>query len=247
LRRSGKTKPDTAPTDTYKEHVDKRTGEVKQIPLGIDPGFEYTPGQSAIQYKSLNFIEKWPENSAPIPIGFGQKPELPTASIITQDDLLVDGLTDQAYVQAFMAQFEGQSELYKDVLGEPLLISDELFKNNKGELKVSKNGVRHRYLKLLANALKEPDEVWGLLEPDFNRPGKYRLKRRYIKRWIIEETEQPVHGFSAFEYGQGAWTGSTIFVPFKRKGKQKIPARDAYLEAQRAGILLYSLVNNDEG
>lgn len=41
----GKTKPDTAPPIKTREWTNRRTGEVMQIPLGIDPGFDYNPGK----------------------------------------------------------------------------------------------------------------------------------------------------------------------------------------------------------
>lgn len=44
LRAMGKSGPDQAPPVQRREWVNKRTGEVMQIPLGIDPGFDYNPG-----------------------------------------------------------------------------------------------------------------------------------------------------------------------------------------------------------
>jgi len=44
LERLGKKGPDKAPTDGSREFVDKVTGEVHQVPKGIDPGFDFTPG-----------------------------------------------------------------------------------------------------------------------------------------------------------------------------------------------------------
>ena len=41
----GKTGPDTAPPIKTREWTNRRTGEVMQVPLGIDPGFAYNPGQ----------------------------------------------------------------------------------------------------------------------------------------------------------------------------------------------------------
>ena len=242
LKRLGKTTPDPAPSISYKEHIDKRTGEVKQIPKGIDPGFEYTPNQSVLRQRSLTQHEP-PTKLANIPIGPNIKPELPSPTPIKPNDILDDGLTDQQYVDHFMDQFGSKSLVFSDVLGEPLQINDLLFKDAKGELKVSKDNVRHRYMKLLAKAIISPDEVWGILEPDISRPGKYRLKRRFIARWVLETEgdapNQPVHGFSAFEYGKGLWSGSTSFVNFTKKGRNKSTARDSYLEKQREGVLLY--------
>jgi SPP1 gp7 family putative phage head morphogenesis protein len=43
LQAMGKT-PDKAPPVKRREWVNKRTGEVMQVPLGIDPGWDYNPG-----------------------------------------------------------------------------------------------------------------------------------------------------------------------------------------------------------
>lgn len=237
LKRLGKSGPDAAPGDTYYEHLDKRTGELQPIPKGIDPGFDYTPGVSQLAHSTPRFLEQWPEKIRPIPFGPVAKPVLPAATAVSQSDILPDGLTDEEYVNAFLVQFD--EELFVDRLGEPLAINDYLFRDRSGQLKVSKDKLRHRYMKLLAGALKEPDEIWGILEPDHARPGKYRLKRRYIKRWVQTESGQPIQGFSAFEFGQGVWTGNTIFTPHRKRQGQRVPENDSYLEKQREGVLLY--------
>lgn len=45
LERAGKTGPDQAPNDGTYEWVDKKSGEIHEIPRGIDPGWAYNPGQ----------------------------------------------------------------------------------------------------------------------------------------------------------------------------------------------------------
>lgn len=45
LRGMGKVGPDRAPPVKRREWLNKRTGEVMQVPLGIDPGWDYNPGK----------------------------------------------------------------------------------------------------------------------------------------------------------------------------------------------------------
>lgn len=248
-QRLKKTGPDATPEIKTYEHLDKRTGELVPVPKGVDPGFAYTPGKSWLRHQTPQFKENWQSSiedkkQPTIPAGPVVKPELPPATVVDDADVMPDGLSDEEYVEAFLAEFgaDAQGLIFKDALGEPLAINDLLFRDASGALKVGKDKLRHRYVKLLARALKAPDEIWGLLEPDYTRPGKYRLKRRYIARWELSESGQPVHGFSAFEFGQGIWTGNTLFTPNRRRGKQKVPERIAYLENQREGILLYSRI-----
>ena len=45
LQALGKAEPDSAPDVTTREWVDKKTGEVHDVPVGIDPGWDYNPGK----------------------------------------------------------------------------------------------------------------------------------------------------------------------------------------------------------
>lgn len=45
LKRMGKKGPDTAPEIKYREYTD-RDGNIKKVPVGIDPGFDYNPGKA---------------------------------------------------------------------------------------------------------------------------------------------------------------------------------------------------------
>ncbi|QIB34757.1 phage minor head protein [Ancylobacter pratisalsi] len=45
LSRMGKSGPDTAPVIDTRPWRNPRTGEIKHVPIGIDPGFDYNPGQ----------------------------------------------------------------------------------------------------------------------------------------------------------------------------------------------------------
>lgn len=46
LQRMGKAGPDTAPPVEYRDWRVPATGELKRIPVGIDPGFGYNPGEA---------------------------------------------------------------------------------------------------------------------------------------------------------------------------------------------------------
>lgn len=49
LRKLGKSGPDKAPSSPTREWLNPRTKEVRQIPEGIDPGWDYHPGRSRQQ------------------------------------------------------------------------------------------------------------------------------------------------------------------------------------------------------
>ena len=47
LERLGKTGADPTPAVAAREWVDKHTGQVRQVPVGIDPGWAYSPGRTS--------------------------------------------------------------------------------------------------------------------------------------------------------------------------------------------------------
>lgn len=49
LQKQGKSAPDTAPADGMREHLVTHTGELVILPKGIDYGWDYAPGRSAVQ------------------------------------------------------------------------------------------------------------------------------------------------------------------------------------------------------
>lgn len=234
LKRTGK-KLGTAPVLEYRDHVDKRTGEVLRIPKGIDPGFDVRPGSSWQRHATLKPGDANPAEVIP----FGRRTTLPmpAPTSVSAGQLLPEGLTDADYARAFLAEFAGP--VFIDKIGEPIAINEFLFQRADGTWKIDKDGVRHRYLRLLANAIIEPDEIWTQLEPDQTNIGQYRLKRRYLKHWTIEENGQQVPGLSAFEYVNGVWSGSTIFAPLSKRGGGRLAPRMDYMEKQRQGVLLY--------
>lgn len=68
LALAGKTKPDKAPPIRRREWVNKRTGEVMQVPLGIDPGWDYNPGASTRpRAAASNLLQK--VAGVPAPLG----------------------------------------------------------------------------------------------------------------------------------------------------------------------------------
>nr|WP_067289861.1 PBECR2 nuclease fold domain-containing protein [Marinobacterium profundum] len=233
LKRLGKTAPDTAPADEFREFVDKRSGEVRQIPLGIDPGFDHRPGESWLRHNSPSQVQQWPAGQSPIPFGQPDATPMPSPTQVRPQQLLDAGLSDDAYIDAFVGEFHAagtlapERQVFRDVLGEPLLISEQLFQDARGQRTAAPFGsasIDPQHLPLLAQAIQQPDEIWAALEPDLAVPGKYRLTRRYLSRWITAEGQQLL---TRWVQGQGLWHGATGV------------ATEAELAALRQGVLLY--------
>lgn len=93
---------------------------------------------------------------------------------------------------------------------------------------------RVEYINLLAMTVIEPDEIWWVWVKDHGDKGRWRLKRRYLRAFEVEGTDE--FGVAVFEWGKTGWTGSTAFM-----GTQKTEAaREAYFDKQRAGRLVFS-------
>ena len=229
LEREG-IRPSKAPDDGTYEWVDKRTGEVHTVPKGVDPGFDYAPGRAA------NRAALTPKKAGPR--GFQPFPDQPRANDLPPEprpvgqDLLMPAGRDEAdYVNAFLEMFgvgAGESLQYADAAGGRVEISEVLFRTAGGLYKVTKAG-RERYVRLLARAIQDPDEiwlVWGRVGGSAGRP-KVVLRRRYIARFNVQGEETPA--LVVFERDARTWNGVTAFAP----------DRAPYLSGQRMGRRVY--------
>lgn len=207
----------------------KRTG------LWADVGWDYNPGASWLKPFAPPPLDDLPRTFAPGVV----LPGLPTATRVKTSALLPDGLAPEEYARAFLAEFDaepGRGLIFEDAAGGALAIDEALFKDGAGKWKVNKNG-RAPYLRLIAQAVKAPDEIWLRWEALRDKPGAYSLKRRYIKSFEIEgEDGTTQFGLGVFEFGKDGWTGSTAMVA---KPDRSQAARERYIQAQRDGFLLF--------
>jgi hypothetical protein len=218
LRRLGKDGPDKAPASPEVEHVigTRSPGGPRTVrtPEGIDPGFEYPPGAS--RYASAQPPEQpapgAPRNStggAGLP---NTRPldELPPPRRAPASRLLPKGLSDDEYVSRYLDEFGATAEspvVFKDVVGEALVIGRELFSGRSGKPKVQKRG-REVFVLLLADALREPDEVWVRLEWNESQ-RRAMVRRRYVARFQVAGQDAPM--LAVFERGLDGWWGITTF------------------------------------
>lgn len=231
LRRRGKDGPDTAPPVEWETRRIGTRGpnpRTVRVPKGVDPGFAYPPGQSWQRAMTPAEAGGALDLGRPIP-AHPARDRLPPARVLGRDSLLSADTPDAAAIDAFLAEFDGQlsdTGLFTDAAGSPLAISDALFRDGEGRLKVAKRG-RKPYLKVLAHAIMAPDEVWVALDPLRNEPGRYLLRRRYLARYQIEGEAAPV--VAVFEWSEPVWDGVTGFKADDLR----------YLEKQRYGVRLY--------
>jgi len=228
--------------------TDKRSGEIrkttvtgikvtgadgKPVTFAPDAGFSFNAGKAWAKPFTPPPLDSLPRTFLP-----GQAlPGMPAPEHFAASRGTPSGLADEEYARRFVAEFDGQlaGGVFFDVMGEALPINVYLFKDGKGAWKVLKNG-RERYLPMLADTIKNPDEIWLAWQPV--KSGGHVLRRRMIKQFNIEGSVTP--GLAVFEEGADGWTGVTVFqVDEEYVKRHGYSSAGDYLNAQRGGFLLY--------
>lgn len=135
------------PTDETYEWTNPRTGEIEDVPRGIDPGWNYSPGESWVQARSPEMVDELTPAVIPSTRLFGDDPiEPPSPRRMSRSLLLDEGLTEEQYAETFLRRFGADLQTpytFTDVVGERLPVSDALFRNRRtGALKANKRGSR---------------------------------------------------------------------------------------------------------
>lgn len=207
-----------------------------RVPKGIDPGFEYSPGQSRLanSVPQLRTRDLVPSPSAAPAHGQGlpnRQPSgpLPQPRPVPAKRLLPANVPAAKAVTQFLSEFgatDAAPAVFRDVTGDALVIGREMFSGAKTGAIALPQQIKTRELLLLAEAIKTPDEIWARLEwqPD---QGKAVLRRRFLAHVQVKGKADPA--VAVFDQGADGWTGVTGFVDDSEQ----------YLEALRLGVLLY--------
>lgn len=226
-------------TKNTRRYRNKRTGQTELIPKGVAPGFNYNVGKTHMRALTP------PPQSGPVGVPriltSDTGASLNTPATVSMPDprptpgdrVLPTGLTDREYISRFLSEFgatSAQPAVFTDVIGERLVISEDLFRDRQGRLKP---GTRRRQsMLLLADTIKDPDEIWWhweenkVLSREANEPV-YELRRRYLSRRVVGDEDQPL--IVVFDVGESGWQGVTG-VASERAGN---------LVRSRAGVLAW--------
>lgn len=222
LARGKAAKVDVAPPDDARVVTDPLTGDVRQVPAGISDGWDHQPGdgwERGLVPPHAAALDPLPAIAEPIGVPVGRPGQDAGAAV-------------DAFLEAFGAQRgPGGARLWRDAAGQAVTISEELFQDPQGRSKISRRGVdRAMHLPRLAEAMRDPDEIWvdWTTDPATSKP---RLARRYLRY------DPAGGGFVTFSYAPGfGWSGTTAFPP---KAGKSATAQDGYLTQYRTGSLLY--------
>jgi SPP1 gp7 family putative phage head morphogenesis protein len=194
-------------------------------------GWAYNPGAAPwdpITPRSISLEDILPvldgsfDEAGPI----AEFPRAPFSADRILPPIRTSGEPPEFYAGQFLENFDttiGNPKLFTDMAGDPVLISEKLFQDFKGDWKFK--GEREQYVHMLADAIKDPEEIWLAY---MKYGDQYKLARRYIKAYDIDG--DPEGGFAVFNLMDGVWTGLTAFQP--KKGLD-------HLQRQRYGFLRY--------
>lgn len=217
--------------------LDQKTGE----PEGIDEGWGYAPGASvADKFRGLipEMVDELPEGKPLLPPicplgGRGAHARMDGASAECPGKLpaprpfdkaliLEDGEDDRYYIEKFLGCFGASIEnpkIFQDVTRESLLMSDAMFLNRKKSrpgnpvYKALKEG-RNRYVLMLAETVRNPQEIWLCPERIWTPAGeKISLRRRYVALWNVDGVNVPALSVFELSEQEGKWAGVTTFQP----------------------------------
>ncbi len=221
---------------------DPRTGQPETRYPGVDRGWEYNVGKASLD--GLVPVELQgplppapapadPNDPAPARPGPADSlPPLPAPQPADPARLLPDGLPDDDYVTAFLKAFDAvdRPAYFRDASGGVIVVDRSMFVDRTagpvapGEqpvLKVNKYA-RSGYVALLADAVKDPDEIWVDWAETASGPV---LRRSYLKRVLLPQGQSL---FVRFQATKAGWLGVTAFQTQER-----------YIRKFRVGALLW--------
>ncbi|MCA1492714.1 head morphogenesis protein [Ensifer sp. NBAIM29] len=241
LKRLGKDGLDTAPAKLFEPVIDPVSGQLTEIPQGIGYGWDYQPGNLWEQglVPSMLTENGTPLLASPRHAVLIDAPEpiddLVAAAKPFKAKPLNEGLEPEDYIRAFLKPFGGDigsAVLFEDKAGTKVPVSDLLFRDRRGALKVMK-GDRATITPFLAEALMDPDEIWiGVArkkEPADANAEDLIVDRRYIRA-------DPKTGLMiVFEIGEKLWEAVTAYNTTTKAGTPDLAA----LDRRRGGKLIY--------
>lgn len=221
----------TAPAEGTYDFIDKKTGEVRQVPIGLDPGWDYNPGKAAWGERlSKGVMDEWrakgkdawerltPGNWET----FGRPRDLPSlnasakvGSRYTSNEAAVEGLEEILDGPEKVFNFKGEDGFSNDILVNAASLIDHIDLN------------RTPWLPMLPEVLTDPQEVWLSFERH-KGTGKVFLRQRIVRMMEGEGREKGM--LVVVQAVNGMLEAWTIFPTSKGN----------YIRKQRKGMLIYA-------
>lgn len=217
-----------APEDTYYDWTNPRTGEVKQLPRGIGPGWDYNPGKAAWGSRlSEEAMSEWRARK-----GDAWERLVPDS---WESEGLPGRIRPDRAVAGVGPRIETPEAIEKALLGilgkEEKIFTPDLrgFRNpvlvNAKTMSEHLEPDRTPFLPLLPEAITDPSEVWASFERH-RGTGKVVLRQRFLKAVRTDKNRTVLLVTQARNGIMEAWT--------------MLPSGDLkYMNRQRQGRLLF--------
>ncbi|MBN2189327.1 MAG: hypothetical protein JW699_07720 [Chitinispirillaceae bacterium] len=199
-----------APDNGTYEYENPSTGEVSQVPVGIDPGWDYNPGGAAwgsdytkmlaneSDYGTWNSLSK-------------QGPEMYGRGAVPADEpkatLLPIAKTEAELRERLRAGIGGDSVILKNPAGESISLNQGIIDHILEKTEGRWNG-REQYFSFLPELITDPYEIWLGFE-QCAETGRVRIRQRYVKELRLAKNK--TLGLVA-HITNNRWTGLTTFV-----------------------------------
>ncbi|WP_194745730.1 phage minor head protein [Thermaurantiacus tibetensis] len=211
------------------------------VPGGVDPGWGYNVGEA--YWRALTTPPA--DGPPPVPLLAARRPDGPRQPLpaprAVAEDLLLDDADDAQAIDAFVAALEsagrrvGDVLIVHDPLGEPVVVSDDFFRRRGPGEPLKLDSTRRRHVRLMAETILRPDEIWWAWEQVASTPGgpadRWRLTRRYVARFRVSGREVPV--LVVMEVSRHGWRGVTAFPPTSMSYLDRMQARGGVLAWRR--------------
>lgn len=222
LERMGKTGPDTAPMIVWEQRIigqrSPQGPRTVEVPQGIDPGFEYVPGQSRMVDQVPTPMAppaQVPAMRTPAPLPIPQAiPDVPAAAAPGAN-------AGAAFLQELGTGPGWLPVIVRDAIGERLVVGPQMISQAIPVIPSVTPAVQGQ---LMANTLLQPDEIWTDLAW-FQDVARAVVRRRYVARYQVPGIAEPV--LVMLELGANGWW----MLP--------ADATPQLINALRSGVLLY--------
>jgi len=212
------------------DHIDRKTGEITQVPKGIDPGWDYNPGQAAwgkqlsqkamAEYQAMK-ADAWeqltPGDWATYGLANNLVPDNPMASMgakITDPELATSTLEKIIGGKEQIYSFTAKDGFRYDIVVNAEVLIAHIDLN------------RTPFLPFLPETLTDPQEVWQRFDRH-KGTGKIVLRQRIIKILPLDKGKKGLLVICDAKNGMiEAWT----MMPITSWN---------YLSKQRTGQLVY--------
>lgn len=192
---------------TYK-WTNPSTGEVRDIPVGIDPGFDHNPGMAAgrddVETPALEKSSRWKELPGLTPAYYGRPADVPADA--PKAALGAKAHSPADLLPLFTKAIGGAEAVFTGPDKQPLVVNTAIVDHMLADPAKRFDG-REQYFPLIPELVKDPFEIWVTANVN-EATGKIALRKRYVKMFQLEKNV--VTGMVA-DSVNNRWEGMTFF------------------------------------